>query len=91
MTRKQYKYATKGQTLRSKIGREAKWPPKRIRQFSKINLPLTLSYVVTSPVQEYDHDMADSSSPPNNKRSQLPIQLSNQQKKTKSDLQFEHA
>jgi hypothetical protein len=35
--------------------------------------------------------MADSSSPTNNKWGQLNIQLSNQQKKTKSDLQSEHA
>ena len=35
--------------------------------------------------------MANSSSSTNNKRSQLPIQLSNQQKKTRSDLQSEHA
>ena len=35
--------------------------------------------------------MANSSSPPNHKRSQLHIQLANHQKKRKNDLQSEHA
>ena len=50
-----------------------------------------LRCIATSPVQEYDQDMADSGSSPNNKRSQLHIQLPNHRKKTRSDLQSEHA
>jgi hypothetical protein len=62
-----------------------------MKQTSKTNLLLTLNYVAKLTVQDHDQDMADSSSPTNNKRGQLNIQLSNQQKKTKSDLQSEHA
>jgi hypothetical protein len=41
--------------------------------------------------QDYDQDMADSSSPQSNKCGQLSNQLINQQKKIRSDLQSEHA
>ena len=40
-------------------------------------------------LQENDQDMADSSSPPNHKRSQLVIHQSSQQKKTRNDTQTE--
>ena len=79
------------QNLRYEIGRQAKWQSTRIKQNSKTKLLITLICVATSLVQEYDHDIADSSLPPNHKISQLPIQLSSQQKKTRSELQSKHA
>ena len=84
-------YSIMGQNLQYEIGREASGlPANQIRKLQKM-LSLTIHNVVTSTVQEYDHDMADSSSPPSHKRSQLQIQLSNLQKKTRSALQPEHA
>jgi hypothetical protein len=80
-----------GPTLRSKIGKEAKRPPKSLKQNSKADLSLTMNYIANTSVQDYDQDMADSSSPQSNKRGQLPNQLTNQQKKTRSDLQSKHA
>jgi hypothetical protein len=89
-TRKQSDYATMGPTLRSKIGREAKRPPKSLKQNSKANLSLTMNYIANTYVQDYDQDMVDSNSPQSNKRGQLSNQLTNQQMKTRSDLQSEH-
>ena len=57
-----------------------------MKQTSKTNLLLTLNYVAKLIVQDHDQDMANSNSPTNNKQGQLNIQLSNQQKKAKSDL-----
>ena len=69
------------QTLRFKIGREATWLPTNRKQNYQANILPTQSWAVTLPVQEHDQDMADSSSPQNNKRAQLQIQLPIQQKK----------
>ena len=82
---------TVGQNLRYEIGSKAIWPPTSPRQTSQINTLLTMKYDDIAIAQECDFVMADSSSLPSHKRSQLPIQLSIQQKKTKSDLQSEYA
>jgi hypothetical protein len=68
MPYKKLKYATNGPTLQYEIIREANWPPISMKQTSKTNLLLTLNYVVKLTVQDHDQDMADSSSPTNNKR-----------------------
>ena len=85
-----YGNKTKGSTLWYKIGREAKQPPIQIKQKLQANSILTWNYFAKPLIQEYDLDMADSNSPPNLKRTQLQIQLSNQQKKTRSDFQSDH-
>ena len=90
-TSKYPKYANTGHNLRYEIGRETKQPPANKKQKLQVMLTLIVHYVATSLVQEYDHDMTDSSSLPNHKRTQLHIQLSNLQKKTRSDLQPERA
>ena len=79
-----------GSTHRYRIGREAQWPPIRTNKNMYANLLLTWCYIEISPAQNYDHDMADSSSPINNNCSNLQIQLYLQQKKKKSALQSDH-
>ena len=84
--RQQSKNENMGQTLQFKIGREAKWLPISKKQISQTNTITTLRCAVILHVQEHDQDMANSSSPPNHKRTPLHIQLPIQQKKTRSDL-----
>ena len=87
---KKYENTTKGSTLQSKIGREAKQPPINIKQKLQADSLLTWNYFAKPLIQEYDLDMVDSSSPANHKQSHLHIQMPNQQKKTRSDLQSNH-
>ena len=80
-----------GPNLRYEIVRQARWPSEHMNNTPTTNLLLTLCYATNLIVQEFDQDMTDSSSPPSHKRIHLTNQQSNQYKKTKSDLQSEHA
>ena len=80
---KKYENSAIGPNLQSEIARKAKWPSACMKKNSTINLLLTWNYIVKLIIQDHDQDMADSSSPTNNKRGQLTNQQSNQQKKNK--------
>jgi hypothetical protein len=79
-----------GTTQRYEIVSEVIEPPKNTHKLSQTNPISILRYFVSLTFQENDQDMADSSSPTTNKRGQLTIYKSIQQKKTKNDLQPEH-
>jgi hypothetical protein len=50
-----------------------------------------MCYITSANSQDNDQDMADSNSPSNNKRGQLTIHQPTQQKKTRNDMQADHA
>jgi hypothetical protein len=81
---------SKGATQQSKIVREANWSPRNTHKKSNTNLKFTMCYTTSANSQDNDHDMADSSSPSNNKRRQLTIHQPTQQKKTRNDMQADH-
>jgi hypothetical protein len=80
----------KGATQRSKIVREANWPPGNTQKKPNTNQKLAMCYTTSVNSQDNDQDMADSSSPSNNKRGQFTIHQPTQQKKTRNDMQADH-
>jgi hypothetical protein len=79
-----------GKTQRYEIVRYALTPQIEPHTKTKDNPMLTLKCNIPLNLQDQDHDMADSSSPTSNKRSQLIIHQHSQQKKTRCNLQADH-
>jgi hypothetical protein len=79
-----------GKTQRYEIIRHAPKTQTKPNTKTKDITILTLKYYIPLCLQDQDHDMADSSSPSNNKRSPLIIHQHSQPKKTRCDLQADH-
>lgn len=81
-----YKHTTPGVMQRYEIVASADWPPgsKNKGKKLKTNQKLIMYHVKSANFQESDQDMAESSSPTNNKRSQIVIHQSSQQKKLRN-------
>lgn len=88
---KTHENSASGSNMRYEIVRKVNWPSTCMRNKSTANILLIQTCVAKMSEQDYDLDMADSSSLPSHKRAQLTLQQSNHQKKTKNDLQSEHA
>lgn len=91
LNRKKHKNLVLGSNLQYEIARKTRWSPGCTNKTPTTNLSFKLYYATHVFSQEYDQDMTESSSPPSHKRFPLPSNNPSNTKKTKSDLQSEHA
>jgi hypothetical protein len=90
MYQNKHRHKKMGKTQRYEIVRHALKTQTKPHTKTKDITMLTLKCYIPPCLQDQDHDMADSSSPNNNKRSQLIIHQHSQPKKTRCDLQADH-